>query len=227
MRAERLGSYSNASTVASTSRSFRLKSMTRYLRLWPPPMWREVKRPLLLRPPVRLTGSIRDLSGFSFVISSNPGVCLKRWVGVRGLKFFSAMFACPSLYEIDFLALGERHDRLLPMDPPSKISPTFALLLSSVLTSVHSNDFLAENILDRLLDLQFVRTRIDPENVLIIPFAKQASLFRQPNVLNEIRRFVHANLSASLAKASFVTIIFWKASSCSVFTSEAVFKRIG
>jgi hypothetical protein len=131
-------------------------------------MWREVKRPLLLRPPVRLTGSIRDFSGFSFVISSNPGVCLKRCVGVRGRKFLSAMVSCPSLYEIDFLAFGERHDRLLPVDPASKISPALTLLLPSVLTSVHPNDFLAENILDRLLDLEFVCPRINAENVLII-----------------------------------------------------------
>ena len=61
---------------------------------------------------------------------------------------------------------------------------------------------------------------INAEDVLIILFAEQTGLFRQPNVLNNACQFVHTNLSASLATASLVTIIFWKASNCSVFTRK-------
>jgi len=45
MLAERLGSYSRRRTVAKQSCLSRLKSMTRYLRLLPPPRWRTVMRP--------------------------------------------------------------------------------------------------------------------------------------------------------------------------------------
>ena len=47
-------------------------------------MWREVMRPLLLRPPVFFSVSTSDFSGFDFVISSKAGVCLVRWTGVSG-----------------------------------------------------------------------------------------------------------------------------------------------
>ena len=39
MRQVRLGSYSIVKTVAGISYLFRLKSMTRYRRLFPPPVW--------------------------------------------------------------------------------------------------------------------------------------------------------------------------------------------
>ena len=63
MRAVRLGSYSMCATLAFTpSLSLRRKSMTRYWRLWPPPMWRVVMRPELLRPPVLGSGLSSDFS---------------------------------------------------------------------------------------------------------------------------------------------------------------------
>ena len=63
--------------------------------------------------------------------------------------------------------------------------------------------------LDRLFDLKFVGTRIDPKNVLIMFFSEQAGLLGQADIVNQIRRFVHPNLSASLANASLVMMIFW------------------
>ena len=56
MFAERFGSYSIAATFAGTPSFVRLKSISRKRRLCPPPLWRVVMRPLLLRPPVFLTG---------------------------------------------------------------------------------------------------------------------------------------------------------------------------
>ena len=49
------GSYSMVLTVAGTSSLLRLKSIIRYLRLLPPPMWRQVILPSLFLPPVRLS----------------------------------------------------------------------------------------------------------------------------------------------------------------------------
>ena len=51
MRADRFGSYSIVDTFAGMSRLSRLKSMMRYIRLWPPPRHQDVSSPLLLRPP--------------------------------------------------------------------------------------------------------------------------------------------------------------------------------
>src|SRR5207248_3213573 len=63
IRALRHGSYSIESTVASTPSRFRLKSMTRYIRLWPPPRNRLVVTPWTLRPPFFLSGLSSDFSG--------------------------------------------------------------------------------------------------------------------------------------------------------------------
>src|SRR5579872_4570663 len=67
MRAERLGSYSIDCTVAQTSSFLRLKSMTRYIFLWPPPRKRVQTMPWLLRPPFFGLGRNRDFSGRFFL----------------------------------------------------------------------------------------------------------------------------------------------------------------
>jgi hypothetical protein len=59
--------------------------------LCPPPWWRVVIRPLLFRPPVFFSGSVRLFSGFVFVTSSNEETDMKRRPGLVGLYFFSAM----------------------------------------------------------------------------------------------------------------------------------------
>ena len=63
----------------------RRKSMTRYWRLWPPPMWRVVMRPWLLRPPVLESGRSSDFSGVERVISVNSETEAPRRPGVVGL----------------------------------------------------------------------------------------------------------------------------------------------
>jgi hypothetical protein len=65
-------------TLAGTSSLLRLKSMMRYWRLWPPPMWRVVIRPVLERPPVRFLLAINERSGVSVVISSKPNLDMPR-----------------------------------------------------------------------------------------------------------------------------------------------------
>src|SRR5690606_6115917 len=86
-------------TLASTpSLSFRLKSIRRYWRLCPPPMWRVVMRPWLLRPPVFGSGLSRDFSGVDRVISAKSATLEPRRPGVVGLYLRMAMsvLLCPS-----------------------------------------------------------------------------------------------------------------------------------
>src|SRR6476659_9077939 len=72
MRALRLGSYSISATLPGIPNLLRLKSIFRYCRLCPPPRWRLVRCPWLLRPPVLLRVSSSDFSGVDRVTSSKP-----------------------------------------------------------------------------------------------------------------------------------------------------------
>src|SRR2546427_11248077 len=85
MRAVRFGSYSIAATLAGTPNFSRRQSMRRYCRLWPPPRYRAVMWPLLLRPPVPRFGSSRDFSGLVFVISPKSDTEPNRVGGVTRL----------------------------------------------------------------------------------------------------------------------------------------------
>src|SRR5436190_15431871 len=86
MRADRFGSYSIVDTLAAMSRLSRLKSMIRYIRLWPPPRHQDVRWPTLLRPPVLGIGSTSPLCGVLLVISSNVGTVWNRVPGDVGLN---------------------------------------------------------------------------------------------------------------------------------------------
>src|SRR2546427_13235162 len=111
MRAVRFGSYSIAATLGGRANFSRRKSMRRYCRLWPPPRYRDVMWPLLLRPPVPRFGSSSDFSGVVLVISPKSDTERNRVAGVTGLNCRMPMSA---LEHLDRVALLERHDRLLP-----------------------------------------------------------------------------------------------------------------
>src|SRR5699024_2620640 len=124
MWAVRFGSYSMCATVALTpSLSLRRKSMTRYWRLWPPPLWRVVIRPWPLRPPGLLSGRTSDFWGFERVLSVKSATLEPRRPGVVGLCLRIAMrFSRPYLVppsggqtrDLDGLAVGrEGHDGAL------------------------------------------------------------------------------------------------------------------
>jgi hypothetical protein len=59
--------------------------------LCPPPWWRVVIRPLLLRPPFFVSFSVSDFSGFDFVTSSKVETDMKRRPGLVGLYLRIAM----------------------------------------------------------------------------------------------------------------------------------------
>src|SRR3954464_13494601 len=91
MCAVRLGSYSIAATRPGTPSLVRLKSMRRYRRLAPPPRWREVLRPCVLRPPDFVRPSVSDFSGSPLVTSEKSGYVAKRRPGLVGLGFLIAI----------------------------------------------------------------------------------------------------------------------------------------
>src|SRR5215210_794660 len=161
MRAERFGSYSIATTRASTPSLFRFQSMTRYMRLWPPPRWRTVRRPRLLRPPDLLSGSRSERSGFlPLVSSSNVETDMPRRPGEVGLYSFSGMCLSLSasshaLEQLDPLAGRERHDSLLPDPRHAGLLPE-AAHLAGYFDRVDGRDLDVEDILDRPLDLDLV-----------------------------------------------------------------------
>src|SRR5881227_2666200 len=93
MRAVRLGSYSMCATLAGTpSLSARLKSITRYARLWPPPWCRVVIRPWTLRPPFLGSGRTSDFSGSVRVTSTKSATLEPRRPGVVGLYLRMPIF---------------------------------------------------------------------------------------------------------------------------------------
>src|ERR1700691_2642973 len=115
MRALRLGSYSMVATLAGTPSLFRRKSMIRYCCLCPPPRWRAVLRPWLLRPPELGLGASSDFSGRSRVISEKSETVWKRRPGLVGLRERSAMGAClgSAIEEIDGVVGVEGDDGAL------------------------------------------------------------------------------------------------------------------
>src|SRR6185369_7544139 len=87
--------------------------MTRYACLAPPPMNREVTRPVLLRPPVRFFDSTSDFSGVSLVMWSRVVIVWNRRVGVVGLYDLIGIL---DLREIRNLLPGlQPYVRLLPV----------------------------------------------------------------------------------------------------------------
>src|SRR5881296_1853747 len=106
-----------AVTRPGTPNFSRRKSMRRYCRLWPPPRYRAVMWPLLLRPPLPLSGSSSDFSGVVFVISSKSDTERNRVAGVTGLN---CRIPISALEHGDRIALFEGHDRFFPRRPSAR-----------------------------------------------------------------------------------------------------------
>src|SRR5215470_9440719 len=119
MRADRFGSYSMVDTFAAMSRLSRLKSITRYIRLCPPPRHHDVSSPRLLRPPDRCSGSTSGLCGSLVVISSNTWTVWNRWPGVVGLNLRIGIGLRPFQELWHLGAFREPDVRLLPVRAPA------------------------------------------------------------------------------------------------------------
>src|ERR1700761_2806415 len=176
MFAVRFGSYSMCAPFALTpSLSLRRKSITRYARLWPPPLWRVVIRPCALRPPLPCNGLMSDFSGVERVISAKSETLAPRRPGVVGLYLripMSVKSLCPRLRrraeQFDRLAAGrQRHDGALGALPLAESRPG-ALALALAVCGVHRGHLDREDLLDRDLDLRLVRVRVDQERVDVV-----------------------------------------------------------
>src|SRR6266498_3240022 len=123
MRAVRFGSYSMCATLAGTpSLSWRRKSISRYARLWPPPLCRVVILPCTFRPPLPCSGRTSDFSGVDRVISAKSETLAPRRPGVVGLylripisqqslSISPCASGARSAEDLDRLAFrGQRHD---------------------------------------------------------------------------------------------------------------------
>src|SRR5436190_4692374 len=141
MRAVRFGSYSMCATLAGTpSLSTRLKSISRYWRLWPPPWWRVVTRPWALRPPRLGSGRSRDFSGVDRVISAKSATLEPRRPGVVGLYLRIGMKQNPladrAAEGLDAVALSQLDHRALGRLALAEARPG-ALALTLAVRGVH------------------------------------------------------------------------------------------
>src|SRR5262245_28490299 len=149
MRQVRLGSYSMAATRAPTPSFVRLKSIRRYWRLWPPPLWRAVVRPSALRPPVPERGASSDFSGRSLVISAKSETLWKRRPALVGLRVRIAMGRPSALEQLDAVAGGDGDDGALGVGPaPALVGPAGALGLALAVQGVDLEDVDAPDGLD-------------------------------------------------------------------------------
>src|SRR5688500_15192175 len=149
IRALRLGSYSISDTLPGMPNLFRLKSIFRYCRLWPPPRCRDVRWPWLLRPPVRFFGSSSDFSGVPRVTSSKPETERKRVPAVMGRN---CLMLISALEHGDRVAILERDDRFLPPGCGAPIA-TARDLAPAHLHGADIGDCHAEQLLERIPDL--------------------------------------------------------------------------
>src|SRR3954447_12831043 len=172
MRAVRFGSYSMCATLAGTpSLSTRLKSISRYCRLWPPPWCRVVMRPWTLRPPFLGSGASRDFSGVDRVISAKSATLEPRRPGVVGLYLRIAMIYNPladrAAEGLDAVTVSQLHQGALGRFTLTE-ARLGALALARAVDGVHRQHADIEDLLDRDLDLGLVGVRVDQERVPVL-----------------------------------------------------------
>src|SRR5205814_854004 len=115
MRAVRFGSYSIAATLAGTPNFSRRKSMRRYCRLWPPPRYRAVIWPLLLRPPVPRRGSTSDFSGFGAWACTRNAYSFRAWNAAEDFSVITGptiKWCCSGILGLRLLGGGTQRRQL-------------------------------------------------------------------------------------------------------------------
>src|SRR4051794_14121063 len=139
-------------------------------------MWRVVMRPLLLRPPLLVSGRTSDFSGVERVTSTKSATLEPRRPGVVGLylripmscflKFLSRLSGAGAAEDVD-RALAEGDDRALGVLALAQ-AETRATRLALAVERVDGVDLDVEDLLDGDLDLGLVRTGVDDEGVLAL-----------------------------------------------------------
>src|SRR4051794_7699409 len=213
MRAVRFGSYSMCATLAGTpSLSTRLKSISRYCRLWPPPWCRVVIRPWTLRPPFLGSGTSRDFSGVDRVISAKSATLEPRRPGVVGLYLRIGISHYPladrAAEGLDTVTVSQLDHR--PLGGLALAEPgTGALALALPVRGVHRQHTDVEDLLDRDLDLGLVRVRVDEERVPVL-IENAVALLRDDRRDDDVARVgdrAHARPSLRSAAASAAVLL--------------------
>src|SRR5450631_3778739 len=171
MRALRLGSYSMAATLAGMPSLSRLKSMIRYCCLWPPPRWREVLRPWLLRPPVDGLGASRDFSGRSRVTSEKSDTVWKRRPALVGLRERCGMVGSglSVLEEVDRVTLVQGDDGPLGVGTVAEgVALAVALGLALPIEGVDLVHPHVERLFHGVADIDLRGRRVHDEHVDVV-----------------------------------------------------------
>src|SRR3569833_192281 len=143
-------------------------------------MPREVTWPLLLRPPVLRLPSVKALTGLPFHSEDLSTRIRPRCDEVVGLYCLSAIARASNTGgDVDGLALGQRHDRLL--DIRTSVGATLPLLrLALLVDGVDARHADAEQRLDSRLDLRLARALGDLEDHRVL-------LGEQGRLLGDVR----------------------------------------
>src|SRR5215213_9814625 len=121
-------------------------------------------RPWWLRPPDLVSFSVSAFSGRPLWVTSAKSLLVRKRVpGVTGLNCLVGI-SLHSLEELDRVALGERHDRLLPRRLAAG-EAAHALRLPRIAHGADVLDLHVELLLDRLGDLDLVGFLRDHEGV--------------------------------------------------------------
>src|SRR5687768_7692176 len=152
----------------------RRKSTMRRWCLWPPPWWRMVTRPWLLRPLPLDCCTVSGQCGSPLCSSGVTTLTSARRPGEVGLTFTRGISLLRGR-EVDFLAFGKAHVGLLPAAAPARKAAEAALLALHV-GDRHAGYLGLEHELDRGLDLGLGRRVGDAEHVLPVLVGDEGAL---------------------------------------------------
>src|ERR1700677_4679080 len=149
----------------------RLKSIMRYCLRVPPPLWRTVMCPLLLRPECFLRTSMSERSGSTFERSEKSIVVTKRRPGLVGRYFLTGILLLEVVdaAQFDFLTGLQSDDRLLKvalLTAAAVAATRDVALLAANVDRIDAHHVHAEDRLDRVTNLRLGRLRMHDEGIL-------------------------------------------------------------
>src|SRR5713101_8173082 len=162
-------------------------------------MSRLVCRPWLFLPPVARMPDVRLFSGRSVESSETSCADWKRRPAEVGLYFLTGI-GSDSLEELDLLAFGQLHVRLLPVLALSE-EPAHTLPFPLAVGHAHAGDLDAEELFDGLADLDLVGRAVHLEADRVGSFLQLRGLLRDQGAADQLLRF-HAHPSVSTTRAS-------------------------
>ena len=179
----------SSTTFAGMSRLSRLKSMMRYIRLWPPPRHHEVSCAVVVAA-ARAGAAARPAACAApvVVISSNICTVWNRVPGDVGLNLRMGMAYAPSRNSGIFCAFAQLHVGLLPVRAPAG-EAALPLDLAVRDAGADALDLGAEQLLDRALDLDLVGAGRHLEHDRPAVFAQERRLLGDERPADDVCQF--------------------------------------